>query len=177
MPRATSALCSSARHDQVNAQHCLLLLPARLTDCNADCFCWCRTEVKSWTHKHTDLGCEVYPLRRTSQVTGVRGTTSDKSNWKKTFEAVCGASASLLCFAKGCPLFSRVGGHLWLYDAAEQRYDFEHCYIAPLCKRHNAREFDYPHPFLLKRDVTVMRIVPHTCYLDYGPLPSRRAAA
>jgi hypothetical protein len=56
---------------------------------------------------------------------------------------------------------------LWFYDAAKQRYDFEHCYIAPLCSWHNGMRFAYLESMHLKAGVMVMRTVPHANYSEY----------
>jgi hypothetical protein len=73
------------------------------------------------------------------------------------------------CCEAGCTQKDRlVGGHVWKFDAHRHRFDKRYCYIVPLCKSHNGREFDYPKPgFKLKRGTPVVRIVPHACYGDY----------
>ncbi len=80
-----------------------------------------------------------------------------------------------LCFVQGCPNLGNTGAHVWLFDEAKGQYDHENCYIAPTCNLHNNPKFHLREPtpdkpivgFRLRRNVTVMRIVPHDCYGDY----------
>lgn len=106
-----------------------------------------------------------------TRVAGINGTTADKGNtpWLNLYDSVCqGNARSTLCCAAGCMNTAGKGGHVWLFDPATRRFGKQHAFIAPICDRHNNREFDYPKPgFLLKRGTRLMRMVPHACYADY----------
>jgi hypothetical protein len=131
---------------------------------------WCRRGQGPWSRETLD--CTPVRLLEAPQVAGVGGVAADRlgagTSWTQLWRKVCRQGAEdPECFAKGCAASSCVAGHLWLFDGTKQRYDFEHCYIAPLCKMHNGRQFGYPQGFSLKADVTVMRIVPHENYSEY----------
>jgi hypothetical protein len=51
---------------------------------------------------------------------------------------------------------------VWLKGDRTQR----HCYIVPLCARHNNKDFDWPTWFETKANLALLRIRSHVCYFE-----------
>lgn len=103
-----------------------------------------------------------------TRAAGINGSSEDKTkSWLTMYELVCQAAEAKCCVA-GCMEAVRLGGHVWLYDAASREYDMRRSYIAPICAKHNGREYDFPKlGFLLKQGTWLMGMLPHECYTDY----------
>lgn len=131
----------------------------------------CRRGKGPWGYNSAELQHAPVRVEGEARVAGVNGSSDDRpsKSWLHLYGRVCQQDAGLaVCCAAGCPAAAGVGGHLWVFDAEQCCYDKRHCYIAPVCSRHNGRHFDYPKlGFQLKRGTWLMRIVPHECYTDY----------
>lgn len=125
------------------------------------------------THAHRTCGTDdimaaaVY-VNNASTVANINGSTPDSKGWLKKMAAKCRCEI-LYCVANLCKEIAHHGGHVWL-QGRDGGFNMQHCYIVPLCGKHNNSQnvhYSYPNSYTLKREIWMMRIVPHACYTDY----------
>ncbi len=101
-------------------------------------------------------------------VAGVNNSSIDNDfTWKREWEK-CTKCTAKVCAAYNCgqkDYEQLVGGHVWVRGDRSQK----HCYIIPICKYHNGREFDWDSRgdkfwFDTKKDTAFMQITSHECY-------------
>lgn len=106
------------------------------------------------------------------RISGVDGSGEDKCphiakgvyGWLRLWAKVCQSSTTPTCCAIGCLESACIGGHMWLWGD-NGRASKQHCYIAPVCKAHNSKKYDWPTPgFKAKPGTWLMQMLPHVCF-------------
>ncbi|KAI3423892.1 hypothetical protein D9Q98_009726 [Chlorella vulgaris] len=142
------------------------------------------------SHAAPDLRWTKHTVQEAQRAACVKAAHPDKpraGSWIELWRQAFQGSEEPTCYAAECTAAGKSGSHLWLVSSDQGQFNHEHCYIAPLCNTHS-KSNRFKHPagdFMLKSNVTLIRIVPHptqvpgsrTCALDDSAAVSKIAVA